>query len=189
MKKLLLLLLCVPLIGLGQEDWSSPEKKIFLDEICRTHPLIVELDNSIFGAEGVESFCECISEKITSKYPSKKVLEDKFGIGINFDKEAFGMDILPFFKECAMMKNVDIENTLNIWPDHIKSAFLMGCNNNKDFLESCMSEKKSELECCKCALDATMIMYPDEDDYIDFMMNANYMILINFWGNIAQNCK
>ena len=187
MKKLLLLLSIIPMVGFGQSEWT-PENNNF-NEICKSHPLIIELKKKNYDAGDI---CECFSEKIISKYPTPIDFKDKFGSGTNFDEEAFVMNILPLLKKCMMMPDtnkIDIENTLNIWKDYIKHGFLIGCVNNKGFVENCISENKSKLECCKCALDETMIIYPDEDDYIDFMINADFFAISNFWENISKNCK
>jgi len=77
MKKLLLLLLCVPLMfSCGESGWPEDKKKAFMENclISDIHEEYSSRSNKISSLMTAD-YCSCALEKVQKKYPKEWILD------------------------------------------------------------------------------------------------------------------
>ena len=130
-----------------------------------------------------EEGCKCMLDKVIEKYPNEKSIISKFGdpYGDNFDVNAFGLDIATYLAECLNTENLNInlENTGNNWADYFKTAYLTGC------LDGDIEYMKS----CKCALNKSMELYPDPQDYLELLRSGSDKEIESYSLYITERCE
>ena len=169
MNKLLLILLCLPLLFSCSD---SNKTELVMNEVMK----ICKENNKAFTKEE----CKCAFEKINKKYPSGKQLIKQFGdpSSIDFDENAFGLSVLSILTECLSVKYLDVnmEDTYNDWEDYLKKAYLQGCIDGQ-------TERENS---CKCILNELILLYPNPQDYLELVKNGNIELID--WQKISEKC-
>ena len=168
MKKLLLILLCVPLIGFGQKLWDIHTMKNFISD-CENR-----IAPSIFSSSHQKDLaCQCAVFKTAFNHTQNEL--DKFFIDAKIKEEkgdpvqaVFKDLIYPFFLKCINVDSSIYTDNTEGWTVEIKQRFLSVCNSEEYKNYKIWSVGYD----CDCILEKTMIEYPKQADYIDFILNT-----------------
>ena len=154
MKKLLLILLCLPLLYSCNSGWSINEIFDF-KQGCLSTPLPAPY------SESIEEYCECLLEQAMETYPRGTPPSSEWDK--DWAKESARKCLLDIAGEEYLEDN---EEDKEYWTSLQKDSLLNTC------IKSCFNSSPSALESevkkyCDCILEKTMIKYNKPTDNMD----------------------